>query len=163
MSEEIWLAPAAVVVQERGPEWLDIVDDKNWSAQDGFHRGFCSSFRIRPERQVWFHFPFQIPSGRLIDQASLLWETSEEAAVTWVCVHHGGMERQHLCEPGKPLAGTPAPFTPPAQWSHFCPPSARQRIDLKIDPISTRFGIQLCILVDGPGVVRFYGAGVRLS
>lgn len=70
MSDEVWLAPAAVIVQERGAEWMDVVDDKPWSSDSGFHRGFCSSFRIRPDRQVWFHFPFQIPAGRVVEGVS---------------------------------------------------------------------------------------------
>ena len=161
---EIWVAPAAVVPQERGPDWFDVVDDKAWSDQDGFHRGFCSSFRIRPDRQVWFHFPFQLPAGRMIDRASLLWETEEGAGIAWLCLHHGGMERRHLFEPGAPLIGRAEPFDPPAQWRHFYPPSNRRRADVAIDPPQhTRFGVQLCVLVDGPGVVRFYGAALRVQ
>lgn len=164
MTQEIWLAPAAVQLQEHGPDWLDVVDDQPWSAQSGFHRGFCSSFRVRPDRKVWFHFPFQLPAEAVVDQASLLWETTEGAIISWVCVHHGGMERQHLCEPGRPLDGTAEPFDLPELWSHFYPPSNRLRTDLPVDPaIRTRFGMQLCVLVDGPGIVRFYGAGLRLT
>jgi hypothetical protein len=163
MSEEVWLAPAAMVVQERGPEWMEVVDDKPWSSDSGFHRGFCSSFRIRPERQVWFHFPFQLPAGRVVDGASLLWEASEGAMLTWACVHHGGLERQHLCDPGVPMTGVAEPFDPPEQWRQYYPEHARLRTDLAVAPIAVRYGVQLCILADGPGIVRFYGAGLRLA
>ncbi|WP_300117395.1 hypothetical protein [Sphingobium sp.] len=162
MSQEIWLAPASVVVQERGPEWLDIVDDKPWSSASGFHRGFCSSFRLRPDRQIWFHFPFQVPVGYVVDRASFLWETDEGASLTWACVHHGGLDRQHLSEPGAAITGMSEPFDPPEQWRQFYPDHARVRTDLAVTPIAVRFGIQLCILADGPGVVRFYGAGLRI-
>ncbi|WP_375195302.1 hypothetical protein [Sphingobium sp.] len=161
---EIWLAPAAVQLQEIGPDWLDIVDEKDWTTGFGFHRGFSSSFRVRPGRQVWFHFPFQLQSGIRVDQASLLWETEEAARISWVCVHHGGMQRQHLCEPNVPLTGTPAPFDPPAEWRQFYPPSNRLRTDLPVEPaITTCYGMQLCVLVDGPGIIRFYGAALRLT
>lgn len=164
VTREIWVAPAAVQLQEHGPDWLDVVDDKPWSSENGFHRGFCSSFRIRPERQIWFHFPFQVPVGGSIDQVSLLWETEEGAKVSWACVHHGGMERRHLYEPNAPLNGVPEPFDPPDMWRKFYPAAKRMRADMAVEPaISTRFGFQLCILVDGPGVVRFYGAGLRYT
>jgi hypothetical protein len=164
VTREIWLAPAAVQLQESGPDWLGVVDDKDWSEGGGFHRGFSSSFRVCPDRKVWFHFPFQLPAGGVVDQVSLLWETDEGATITWVCVHHGGMERQHLCEPNVPLAGTPEPFDPPEMWRQFYPASNRQRTDLMVAPvIDTRFGVQLCVQVDGPGIVRFYGAGLRFT
>ncbi|WP_334185834.1 hypothetical protein [Novosphingobium sp.] len=162
--QDIWLAPAAVQVQETGPEWLDVVDDKDWSVAGGFHRGFSSSFRVRPDRKVWFHFPFQLPAGGLVDQVSLLWETSEGAAISWVCVHHGGMHRQHVCEPNVALDGTPVPFSPPEQWREFYPACDRRRTDLSVVPaIETSAGFQLCVQVDGPGIVRFYGAGLRYT
>ncbi|HUD91697.1 hypothetical protein [Sphingobium sp.] len=164
LAREIWLAPAAVQLQEHGPEWLDIVDDKEWSKGSGFHRGFCSSFRIHPDRKVWFHFPFQLPAGGIVDQVSLLWETEDGASVSWVCVHHGGMHRQHLCEPNVPLTGSPEPFDPPALWRQYYPSSNRVRTDLAVKPaVEMRFGFQLCVQVDGPGVVRFYGAGLRYN
>ncbi|BBF72038.1 hypothetical protein [Sphingomonas bisphenolicum] len=164
MTQELWLAPAAVQLQESGPDWLDVVDDKDWSNGGGFHRGFSSSFRVRPERKVWFHFPFQLPTGGVVDQVSLLWETEEGACISWVCVHHGGMHRQHVCEPNTPLTGTPEPFDPPELWRQFYPASNRLRTDLPVAPvIETRFGFQLCVQVDGPGVVRFYGAGLRFT
>lgn len=162
VTQEIWLAPAAVLPQENGPDWLDVVDDKPWSAGSGFHRGFSSSFRVRPGRKVWFHFPFALPASSTVHQASLLWETEDEAIISWVCLHHGGMQRQHLCEPDRPLNGTAEPFDPPELWRHFYPPSNRLRTDLPVSPVmETRFGVQLCVQVDGPGVVRFYGAGLR--
>jgi hypothetical protein len=164
VTQEVWLAPAAVQLQEHGPHWLDIVDDQPWSADNGFHRGFSSSFRIRPDRKVWFHFPFQLPSNALVDEASILWEAQEGASINWVCIHHGGLHRQHLCEPNRPLDGTPEPFDPPELWKQFYPVAHRLRTDLPVDPpIETRFGIQLCVLADGPGIIRFYGAGLRLT
>jgi hypothetical protein len=163
VTQEIWLAPAAVRLQESGPDWLGMVDEKPWSDGGGFHRGFSSSFRIHPDRKVWFHFPFQLPAGAIVDRVSLLWETEEDAAITWVCVHHGGMDRQHLCEPNVPIGGTAEPFDPPALWRNFYPPANRLRTDLPVEPaMHTRFGVQLCVQVDGPGIVRFYGAGLRL-
>lgn len=163
-TQEIWLAPAAIQLQESGSDWLDVVDEKPWSNGSGFHRGFSSSFRIRPDRQVWFHFPFQLQAGLIVDQASLLWETEEGAVINWVCLHHGGMQRQHLCEPNVPLTGEPERFDPPEEWRRFYPPSHRLRTDLPVEPaIDTRFGVQLCVLVDGPGIVRFYGAGLRFN
>lgn len=164
MTQELWLAPAAVQLQESGADWLDIVDDQPWSQGGGFHRGFSSSFRVRPNRKVWFHFPFQLPAGGIVDQVSLLWETQDGACISWVCVHHGGMDRQHLCEPNIALTGVPEPFDPPEMWRQYYPPSHRLRTDLPVDPvIETRFGVQLCVQVDGPGVVRFYGAGLRFT
>jgi len=164
LSQELWLAPAAVQLQESGADWIDVVDDQPWSQGRGFHRGFSSSFRIRPDRKIWFHFPFQLPAGSLVDQVSLLWESEEGAILSWVCVHHGGMERQHLCPPNQPMTGTPEPFDPPEMWRHYYPACNRLRTDLPISPaITTRFGFQLCVQADGPGIVRFYGAGLRLA
>ena len=53
---QYWVPGSAVRNQESGPDYLDIVDDRPGSDQHGFHRGFASSFRIRPDKEVWFHF-----------------------------------------------------------------------------------------------------------
>ncbi|MFC3443088.1 hypothetical protein ACFOKF_18110 [Sphingobium rhizovicinum] len=109
-------------------------------------------------------FPLSDPGRGIIDQVSLLWETEGAAKVSWACVHHGGMERQHLYEPNVPLNGVPEPFDPPEMWRKFYPTANRMRADMAVKPaILTRFGFQLCILADGPGVVRFYGAGLRYA
>lgn len=162
---ETWLPPAAVQLQEHGPDWLEIVDGKPWSAEQGFHRGFSSSFRLRAGREIWFHFPFPTPAGASVDRVSLLWECADGAAITWAVLHHGGMDRRHLFEPGTPLTGTPEPFDPPAQWRQYYPACARVRADLPVDPpMPLHFGLQLCVLVragEQAGTVRFYGAGAR--
>lgn len=161
---EVWLPGAAVRLQERGPEWLDVIDDQPWSDQSGSLRGFFSTFRIRPDRDVWFHFPFPTPSATRLDQVSLLWETLEGAAVFWVCLHHGGMERIPLTERGGALPAVAVPFEPPDEWRHYYPPANRMLSEIPVEPaISARFGVQLCVLVRGPGIVRFYGAGARFD
>ena len=113
---------------------------------------------------MWFHYPFQMHAGAYVEQVSLLGETEAGAAVTWICVHHGGMQRQHLGEPNVALKGRPEPFEPPEQWKEFYPPCNRQRIDLPVEPaIETSAGFQICVQVDGPGIVRFYSAGLRIT
>ena len=42
----LWVPSAAVVPQERGPDYLGAVDGADWSEGLGFHRGFFSSFRV---------------------------------------------------------------------------------------------------------------------
>jgi hypothetical protein len=69
-----------------------------------------------------------------------------------------------LSERGQPLAGVHEPFDPPELWRQYYPPARRLLSALPVEPaIATRFGVQLCLLVCGPGIIRFYGAGARFS
>ena len=167
-----WLPSAAVVPQERGPDYLGIVDDAGWSEGHGFHRGFFSSFRVRGGRDVWFHFPLPTPvesGGKplFLDRVALLWETLDDAAIGWIVVQHGGMERLPLTERLAEPPSTPAPFDPPEQWRSYYPPSARRLTELPLAPrVPLRFGIQLCVMIRAPerdGTVRFYGAGADFA
>ncbi|MCW1402630.1 hypothetical protein OKA06_09910 [Novosphingobium sp. MW5] len=96
-----WVPSAAVVPQERGPEFLAVVDGADWSEGVGFHRGFFSTFRVRAGKAVWFHFPLPTPveiGGQPVSLAevSLLWECLEGAKIGWMCLQHGGMDRIEL-------------------------------------------------------------------
>jgi hypothetical protein len=166
--ETVWVPSAAVVPQERGPEYLAPVDGADWSEGVGFNRGFFSAFRIRAGRDVWFHFP--IPTSvhhngepLACSAVSLLWETLDDASITWVVLQHGGMERMPLTERLAEPPSEPVPFDPPEQWRDYYPASARRLTSLPLDPpLPLRFGLQLSIGVraaERDGTVRFYGAG----
>ncbi|UVO53104.1 hypothetical protein [Sphingomonas sp. SUN039] len=158
---EHWLAPAAVVPQQAGTDWLDAVDGESWTGGRGYHRGFSSSFAIRPDKEIWFHWPFQIVAGAQVTGFRLLWETAGEARIGWAVAHHGGSERLPLTERLAKLSGEVVPFEPPELWRDRYPPMNRILSDLPLPtPLTARFGVQLCIMVSGNsgGVVRFYGA-----
>ena len=170
--QRIWLPSAAVVLQERGPEFIGAVDGAEWSEGAGFHRGFFSTFRIRAGKQVWFHFPMPTPvevGGKplFLDEVSLLWETLDDAALGWMVLQHGGMERLPLTERLAVPASEPAPFDPPEQWREYYPASERRLTSLPLRPrLPLRFGVQLCVMIHAPeqeGTVRFYGAGAAFS
>ena len=167
-----WVPSAAVELQERGPEFLAAVDDAEWSEGVGFHRGFFSTFRVRKGRQVWFHFPMPTPTeidGKplFLDRVSLLWETLDDAAIGWIVLQHGGMERRPLTERLETPASEAVPFDPPEQWREYYPKSHRRLTTLPLEPrVGLRFGVQLCVMVHAPhqdGTVRFYGAGADFS
>lgn len=167
-----WVPSAAVVPQERGPEYLGPVDDAAWSDGIGFHRGFFSAFRIRAGKHVWFHFPLPTPveqDGKplWLDSLSLLWEVDQHARIGWLVAQHGGMERLPLTERQIEPPSEPAPFDPPELWRAYYPASARRLTELPLRPrVQLRFGVQLCIMVSAPesdGLVRFYGAGAAFS
>ena len=155
---EHWLAPAAVVPQEAA--WLGEVDDQPWTAGRGFYRGFSSSFEIG-EKDVWFHWPFQLAAGSRVTGFQLLWETEGDTRIGWGVCHHGGAERVPLTERLAPVVGEPVPFDPPELWRQYYPPMQRMLtgFDLPV-PLETRFGMQLCIMATGVGTMRFYGAAV---
>ncbi len=167
-----WVPSAAVVPQERGPEFLGPVDGTDWSDGIGLYRGFFSSFRVRAGKDVWFHFPVptlveQGGKPLFLDSVSLLWECLDGAALTWLVIQHGGMERLALTERMAAPPALPAPFDPPEQWRQYHPASDRQLTELALTPrLSLRFGVQLCIMVSAPeqdGTVRFHGAGAAFS
>lgn len=167
-----WVPSAAVVAQERGPEFLAAVDGADWSQGVGFHRGFFSSFRIRAGKQVWFHFPIPTPTELdgaplFLDGISLLWETLDDAAIGWVVLQHGGMERLPLTDRLAVPPSVPVPFDPPETWRRFYPDARRQLTTLPLRPkLPLQFGVQLCVMVHAPvrdGTVRFYGAGADFS
>lgn len=160
---EYWLAPAAVLPQQAGPDWLGVCDSEPWTEGRGFYRGFSSSFVIQPGRDVWFHWPFQVAKGSRVAGFKLLWETEGAAQIGWVVAHHGGSERLPLTERMAQLSGEAIPFEPPELWRDRYPPMNRLLSDLPLDEAFTvRFGVQLCIMVAGNagGIVRFYGAAV---
>lgn len=170
--ERVWLPSAAVQVQERGPDYLAAVDGADWSEGHGFHRGFFSTFRICAGRDVWFHFPFPTPTERdgkplALRSVSLLWETLDDAAIGWIVLQHGGMERLPITERLVPPTSEPVPYTPPELWRDRYPASDRRLTEIVLpDPIALRFGVQMCVMVQAPardGTVRFYGAGAAFS
>lgn len=167
-----WLPSAAVVPQERGPDWLGPVDGADWSEGVGFHRGFFSAFRVRAGREVWFHWPLPTPVERdgrplFLDSVSLLWEVLDGAAIGWIVVQHGGMERLPLTERLAEPAFERVPFDPPELWRDRYPASDRRLTELPLRPrLALRFGVQLCVMVRAPerdGTVRFYGAGAAFA
>lgn len=167
-----WVPSAAVVPQERGPDYLGVVDDAAWSEGVGFHRGFFSAFRVRAGKDVWFHYPLPTPvevGGKplFLDSVSLLWECLDEARIGWIVVQHGGMERLPLTERLAAPPAEPAPFDPPEQWRRYYPASDRLLTELPLRPrLALRFGVQLCVMVSAPtrdGTVRFHGAGAAFA
>lgn len=168
----VWLPSAAVVPQERGPDFLGVVDGADWSEGQGFHRGFFSAFRLRAGKDVWFHFPLPTPveqDGRplALAEVSLLWECRDGAAIGWICLQHGGMERRALTERLAEPPSVPVPHDPPAEWARYHPDGLRRLTELALDPaLPLRFGVQLCVMVRAPeadATVRFYGAGAAFT
>ena len=161
---ELWLPPAAVVPQEYGPDWFDSVDGMEWSRGRGFYRGFSTSFALRPGKDAWFHFPFPVVAGTIVERFRLLWETGGDARLGWVICHHGGAERLPLTERLAPVPGVAEPFAPPEQWRQYYPAMDRRLSDFPVPaPFPARFGLQLCVLATGGsdgGIVRFYGAAL---
>ncbi len=163
---EHWLAPAAVVPQQQGSEWLGEVDGEHGTDGRGFYRGFSSSFAVQPGKDLWFHWPFQTAAGTVVHGFKLLWETQGDARIGWAVAHHGGSERLPLTERLAVPAGEPVPFDPPELWRSYYPPMQRILSDLPLSqPLIARFGLQLCIMVagNGGGIVRFYGAAVAVA
>jgi hypothetical protein len=164
-----WVPAAAVVPQECGPEFLGIVDGADWSEGRGFYRGFFTTFTIKAGKTVWFHWPLPTPveiDGRQLALASvsLLWETLEGAAIRWITVQHGGMDRIELTARMQSPAAEPVPFEPSPEFRPYCPETNRQLSTLPLPtPLPLRFGVQLCVMVSAPddadAAVRFYGAG----
>lgn len=167
-----WVPAASVVPQERGPEYLGPVDCADWSEGQGFYRGFFSAFRIRANKEVWFHFPLPTPTeigGKQLHLAevSLLWEVIDGAKINWMTVQHGGMERIELIPRLTSPASVEVPFEPEPEFRQYCPATARQLSEIPLTPsVPLRFGVQLCVLVSAgetDGTIRFYGAGAAYS
>lgn len=168
----IWLPAAAVVPQERGPDFLAPVDGADWSAGGGFYRGFFSAFRIRAGRAVWFHFPFPTPveqcgKPQALTALDLLWEVLDGAVIQWATVQHGGMDRIELIPRLTSPASVAVPFEPEPDFRPWCPATDRQLSTFELPtPLPLRFGVQLCVMVSGgdqDGTVRFYGAGASFT
>ena len=168
-----WLPSAAVVPQERGPEFLGPVDGADWSEGAGFHRGFFSAFRIRAGKTVWFHWPLPTPveiagANLFLDSVSLLWETGDGARLGWMVVQHGGMERLPLTERLAEPPWVPVPHEVAEADRPYYPQAARRLSELAIEPrLPLRYGVQLCVMAtaesERDGLVRFYGAGAAFA
>ncbi|MFM5954092.1 MAG: hypothetical protein ACKOPE_07310 [Novosphingobium sp.] len=173
IAQRIWVPSAAVVPQERGAEFLGVVDGADWSEGTGFTRGFFSAFRIKAGKAVWFHFPLPTPVEQdskplALHGISLLWECFDQAEIGWMTVQHGGMERIELIPRLTSPASVPVPFEPEPEFRQWCPVTNRQLSEIALPaPLPLRFGVQLCIMVSAPesrdGTVRFYGAGAAFS
>lgn len=168
-----WLPSAAVVAQERGPEFLGPVDGAEWTDGIGFYRGFFTSFRIRAGKTVWFHWPLPTPvehDGRplLLDSVSLLWETGEGARIGWIVAQHGGMERLPLTERLAEPPSVAVPHEVAEADRPYHPQGERRLTELTLSPrLPLRFGVQLCVMVSAEpgcdGMIRFYGAGAAFA
>lgn len=167
-----WVPAAAVVPQERGPEFLAPVDGADWSDGIGFYRGFFSTFRIRSGKSVWFHFPLPVPTEQggmtlQLAEVELLWEVLDGARIDWMTVQHGGMDRIELTPRLTSPDSVSVPFEPEPEFRPWCPETNRQLSRIPLSPIlPMRFGVQLCVMVSAPdrdGTVRFYGAGAAVS
>ncbi len=164
----VWLPAAAVVPQERGPEFLGPVDGADWSDGLGFYRGFFATFRVKAGKSVWFHWPLPTPvieDGKpmALRGVSLLWECQDGARIDWMTVQHGGMDRIELVPRLTSPAAVPVPFEPEEAFRPWCPVTDRQLSEIALPtPLPLRFGVQLCVMVSAgeeDGTVRFYGAG----
>jgi hypothetical protein len=171
--QRTWLPAAAVVPQERGPEFLGTVDGADWSEGLGFYRGFFSAFRIKADKSVWFHWPLPTPVERdgrplFLHSLSLLWECLDGAQIGWMTAQHGGMDRIELIPRLTAPASVPVPFEPEPEFRQWCPMTDRQLSEIALpQPLPLRFGVQLCVMVSAPevsdGTIRFYGAGGAFS
>lgn len=168
----LWIPSAAVVPQERGPEFLAAVDGADWSEGVGFHRGFFSTFRVRAGKAVWFHFPLPTPveiGGQpvFLSEVSLLWECLDGAKIGWMCLQHGGMDRIELTPRLVQPDSVPVPHEVPEEWRAYHPVSERRLTELALpQPLPLRFGVQLCVMVtadEADATVRFFGAGAAFS
>ncbi|MDE2435605.1 MAG: hypothetical protein KGM49_05045 [Sphingomonadales bacterium] len=171
--QRLWVPAAAVVPQERGPDFLGAIDGAEWSDGGGLYRGFFTAFRIRAGKSLWFHFPLPTPveqDGRplSLQSISLLWECLDGATIGWMTVQHGGMERVELIPRLTSPAAILVPFEPELAFRQWCPVTDRQLSEIALaKPLPLRFGVQLCVMVSAPeahdGTVRFYGAGATFS
>lgn len=172
ITSRIWVPSAAVVLQERDAAFIAPVDGADWSEGAGYYRGFFSAFRVRAGKDVWFHFPLPTPveqQGKplYIDSVSLLWETLDDARISWIVMHHGGMDRVPLTERMGDAKSISVPFEPPELWREYYPACDRRLTELTLSPrLALQFGLQLCVMISAPerdGTVRFYGAGAAFS
>lgn len=164
-----WVPAAAVMPQECGPKFLGIVDDADWSEGRGFYRGFFTTFAIKAGKSVWFHWPIPTPvelGGQALALASvsLLWEVLDEAAIRWITVQHGGMDRIEVTERMQSPIAVPVPFEPSPEFRPYCPETNRQLSTMQLtSPLPLCFGVQMCVMVSAPeyqdAAIRFYGAG----
>ncbi len=168
LHSRVWLPAAAVVPQERGPEYLGVVDGADWSEGNGFYRGFFATFRIKAGKSVWFHWPMPTPveqdgKALALHSLSLLWECQDGARINWMTVQHGGMDRIELLPRLTSPAAVAVPFEPDEEFRPWCPVTDRQLSEIALPrPLPLRFGVQLCVMVSAAeldGTVRFYGAG----
>jgi hypothetical protein len=167
-----WVPAAAVVPQERGPEFFAAVDGAEWSEGLGFFRGFFSAFRVRAGKDVWFHWSLPTPvelhgQPLFLASVSLLWEVADSARISWITVQHGGMERIELTPRLQAPASVTVPFEPEPEFAKWCPETDRRLSEMPLPaPVPLRFGVQLCVQVSAAeqdGTVRFYGAGAAFS
>jgi len=168
-----WLPAAAVVPQERGPDYLGVVDDAGWSEGIGFYRGFFASFRIRAGKSVWFHWPLPTPvehNGKplYLDSVSLLWDALGGAKIGWMTLQHGGMDRIELTPRLQAPPSVAVPFVPEPEFAPWCPDTDRQLTEIALAPrLPLRFGVQLCAMAvapdDADATIRFFGAGAAFS
>lgn len=167
-----WVPSAAIQAQERGPEFLGIVDDAEWSNGRGFYRGYFSAFRIKAGKSVWFHFPLPTTVELLgkplwLAAVSLLWETLDGARVDWLTVQHGGMDRLELIGRGGTIPAEAQPFDVPADALGRIPETSRKLTEVQLrEPLAVRFGVQLCVMItadDRDGTARFFGAGAAFA
>lgn len=168
-----WVPAAAVVPQERGPEFFAPVDGADWSEGVGFYRGFFSTFCLRVGMNAWFHFPIPTPTEvngdrMYLSSLQLLWQTMDGATVSWATVQHGGMDRIELIPRLTSPPSVPVPFEPEPEFANWCPHTDRQLSEFPLDPpLPLSFGVQLCVMVSAAdnqdGIVRFYGAGAAFS
>lgn len=168
-----WLPAAAVVPQERGPEFLGVVDGADWSEGIGFYRGFFASFRIRQGKSVWFHWPLPTPvehngTPLHLHSVSLLWDAPDGAEIGWMTVQHGGMDRIELIPRLTTPPSTPVPFKPEPEFAPWCPATDRQLSEVALPhPLPLRFGVQLCVMASAPedqeATIRFFGAGAAFT
>lgn len=165
---ELWAASAAVRVQDMGPDFFETVDDHPGSDVAGFYRGFSTSFRLKPGKGTWFHFPLPTPSliaglPMALRRVSLLWEAVDAAVLTWATIHVGGVKRIELSPRASVIEGSPdAAFETP----HGLKVAAIRTVFDLTEPVAASMGVQLCVFGEareGAGTLRFYGAGAAFE
>ena len=161
---EFWVASAAIRAQDAGPNTFEEVDGHAGSQIAGFYRGFSTSFRLKPEKNTWFHIPLPTPSliggGNLkLVTVSLLWDAEDDAYFDWATIHHGGATRIELTPRAEEIKGE---IETEKEYPHGLKVVMRRSDFDLADPLPISMGLQLCLSGQSggyAGTLRFYGAG----
>jgi len=165
---ELWSPSSSIRCQDTGTSIFEPVDQHPGSDVDGFYRGFSTSFRFRPGKGNWFHFPIPTPSvidgkSTELKQLSLVWEADENTCISWVTANHGGIERLELSPEGVSIQGKVIDeFITPHNVSIKL---VRTDFTLKV-PMPVSMGVQLSVYGEAQkcsGTLRFYSAGAAFQ
>lgn len=167
----LWVPGAGVRPERYGPDWMwNAHDDDDvelpWTDQQGVTSGYFTGFMMKAHKEIWFHFPFTIPTRRepeqmaplFLDRIYLLWSCGNNITLRAVTAHTGYPNRFVATVEGGAQAGDHRGGVSPQNTYPV------ERINGQRPAIV--FGLVVCALFrcgergDGVG---FSGAGVVLT